>query len=251
MDKSHNKKGGDPIENLYLNNSYLREQGCTITHVSADRRWISLDQTIIYPGGGGQPADQAKLLINEEWYQVVEIRRGQEDGISYKLDRPIVGDDQAAFIQIDWVFRYQNMRYHTLLHIISGYLYRKYHALVTSSGIMSDHARLEVEFQEDNVPSEFDPELITQNIQQLIKDDFPVTTATIDRNTLNEEDLIRTYTNLIPKSITNVRLVKIGDFDEQACAGTHVASTGEVGNFKFIQLKNKGRLKKRIKVQVL
>lgn len=68
-----------------MNNSYLREQGSTITHVSADRRWISLDQTIIYPGGGGQPADQAKLLINEEWYQVVEIRRDQEDGISYKL----------------------------------------------------------------------------------------------------------------------------------------------------------------------
>ncbi|HJF47355.1 MAG TPA: hypothetical protein K8V48_05160 [Limosilactobacillus oris] len=157
-----------------------------------------------------------------------------------------MGGGQAAFIQFDWAFRYQNMRYHTLLHIISGYLYR-----ITSSGIMSDHARLEVEFQEDNVPSEFDPELITQNIRQLIKDDFPVTTETVDRNTLNEEDLIRTYTNLIPKSITNVRLVKIGDFDEQACAGTHVALTGEVGDFKFIQLKNKGRLKKRIKVQVL
>ena len=104
-----------------------------------------------------------------------------------------MGGGQAAFIQFDWAFRYQNMRYHTLLHIISGYLYR-----ITSSGIMSDHARLEVEFQEDNVPSEFDPELITQNIRQLIKDDFPVTTETVDRNTLNEEDLIRTYTNLIP-----------------------------------------------------
>lgn len=161
----------------------------------------------------------------------------------------VIGVATASYLNfVNWLIE---LVWHSYLHIISGYLYRKYHALVTSSGIMSDHARLEVEFQEDNVPSEFDPELITQNIQQLIKDDFPVTTATIDRNTLNEEDLIRTYTNLIPKSITNVRLVKIGDFDEQACAGTHVASTGEVGNFKFIQLKNKGRLKKRIKVQVL
>nr|WP_306309885.1 hypothetical protein [Limosilactobacillus kribbianus] len=49
----------------------MRELGCQITATTADRQAITVDQTIIYPGGGGQPHDQARLLINEDWYRVV------------------------------------------------------------------------------------------------------------------------------------------------------------------------------------
>ncbi|MGE7904744.1 hypothetical protein ACQKNS_10160 [Peribacillus sp. NPDC094092] len=38
------------------------------------------------------------------------------------------------------------MQYHTLLHVIAGYVYQHYNALATSSQIEKDHARLELSF---------------------------------------------------------------------------------------------------------
>ncbi|WP_056975065.1 hypothetical protein [Holzapfeliella floricola] len=140
------------------------------------------------------------------------------------------------------------MRYHTLLHLVSGYLYNHYGALAKSSAIEENHARLEIQFPEDRVPDNLDKESFKETIDNLIKQDLVISSEEVDRGELSHEDLIRTYTNLIPESVRHVRLVKIEGLDEQACGGTHVSKSNEIGDFDLTQLKNKGRLKKRIKL---
>ena len=63
-------------------------------------------------------------------------------------------------------------------------------------------------------------------------------------------DLIRTKINLLPKGIREVRTVEIVGLDLQADGGTHVANTSEVGLIKVVDYKSKGRINKRIVVEI-
>jgi misacylated tRNA(Ala) deacylase len=47
-----------------------------------------------------------------------------------------------------------------------------------------------------------------------------------------------------------VRVVEIGGFDAQACGGTHVDRTGEVGELSIYRTENKGKLNKRLYVRL-
>jgi misacylated tRNA(Ala) deacylase len=63
-------------------------------------------------------------------------------------------------------------------------------------------------------------------------------------------DLIRTKINLLPEAITEVRTVEIVGLDLQADGGTHVANTSEVGRLRVADYKSKGKINKRIYLEV-
>jgi misacylated tRNA(Ala) deacylase len=63
-------------------------------------------------------------------------------------------------------------------------------------------------------------------------------------------DLIRTKINLLPKGIEQVRVVEIVGLDLQADGGTHVNNTAEVGDINIPYYKSKGRINKRIYVEL-
>ena len=64
-------------------------------------------------------------------------------------------------------------------------------------------------------------------------------------------DLIRTKINLLPEGIAQVRVVDIVGLDLQADGGTHVANTREVGRIKIVDYKSKGKINKRLEIQVV
>jgi misacylated tRNA(Ala) deacylase len=63
-------------------------------------------------------------------------------------------------------------------------------------------------------------------------------------------DLIRTKVNLLPKGIAVIRVVEIAGLDLQADGGTHVANTGEVGGMRVAGYESKGRINKRIRIEL-
>lgn len=63
-------------------------------------------------------------------------------------------------------------------------------------------------------------------------------------------DLIRTKINLLPPGITEVRIVELVGLDLQADGGTHVKSTSEVGRMRVVDYKSKGKINKRIYVEL-
>jgi misacylated tRNA(Ala) deacylase len=63
-------------------------------------------------------------------------------------------------------------------------------------------------------------------------------------------DLIRTKINLLPAGIQEVRTVELVGLDLQADGGTHVANTHEVGRLRVTNYKSKGRINKRIYVEL-
>jgi misacylated tRNA(Ala) deacylase len=63
-------------------------------------------------------------------------------------------------------------------------------------------------------------------------------------------DLIRTKINLLPPGIPEVRTIEIVGLDLQADGGTHVANTREVGRMRIVDYKSKGKINKRIYVEL-
>jgi misacylated tRNA(Ala) deacylase len=63
-------------------------------------------------------------------------------------------------------------------------------------------------------------------------------------------DLIRTKINLLPPGITEVRTIEIVGLDLQADGGTHVANTSEVGRIRVTGYESKGRINKRIRIEL-
>ena len=64
-------------------------------------------------------------------------------------------------------------------------------------------------------------------------------------------DLIRTKVNLLPESLKIIRTINIEGLDLQADGGTHVSSTSEVGYISITGHESKGKINKRLRIQVL
>jgi misacylated tRNA(Ala) deacylase len=64
-------------------------------------------------------------------------------------------------------------------------------------------------------------------------------------------DLIRTKINLLPEGIQEIRTIEIVGLDLQADGGTHVANTREVGTIRVTGYESKGRINKRIRMELV
>ncbi|PAW28857.1 hypothetical protein BKC07_11525 [Peribacillus simplex] len=233
---------------LYLDNSYLKE--CSANIVSIQDRFVVFDQTIFYPGGGGQPCDRGIIKQGDETYNLLTVKKIDGE-IIHELERPIQDINQTVEMQIDWSWRFQNMQYHTLLHVISGYFYQHYNALATSSQIEKEHARLELSFSPE-IMEEIPFDQLEQSIKKILAQPHNVYTKTISRAEAEQkEGVIKTVINLLPASLNEIRIVQINDIDEQACGGTHVGNTNEIKDFSIMKIQQKGPTKKRIKIQLL
>ncbi|MDX1613594.1 MAG: alanyl-tRNA editing protein [Candidatus Promineifilaceae bacterium] len=230
---------------LYLEDAYLRMFDAQV--VAVVDQGVVLDRTAFYPGGGGQPADRGRLTSQEGNWSVNTVRRikGQ---IVHLLDDapPEVGANLTG--RLDWARRYKLMRTHTAMHILCGVVWRDYGASVTGGNMEPLKGRMDFEFE--TMRQELVAE-IEKAINQEVTAARDVRVETLPREEAFEiPDLIRTKINLLPESIQQVRTVEIVGLDLQADGGTHVANTSEVGPLRVVDYKSKGRINKRIYVEL-
>ena len=234
---------------LYQTDSYLRSFDAFVTAVDEVNQAIALDQTAFYPGGGGQPADSGTLSIENNVYQVKRAKKVSEDVfhfIASEDNLPTIG--AAAHGQIDWENRYQLMRTHTAMHILCGVIFRDYGASVTGGDMQPLKGRMDFEFE--TMRKELVEE-IEQAVNLEVANDRPVRVEILPRGeAFLIPDLIRTKINLLPEGIKEVRVVEIEGLDLQADGGTHVNNTSEVGQIRIVNYKSKGKINKRIYVEI-
>ena len=225
--------------------SYLKEFDSTVTDTTA--KGVVLDRTAFYPGGGGQPADSGLLSVGDDVYQVKKLSRS--DG---KLVHEIDGDMPPIGTQVhgvlDWGRRHQLMRTHTALHILCGVVWRDYGAKVTGGNMQPGSARMD--FEMENMSSDF-----AKKVEELINREVEASRDIVIGNYPRDEafkipDLIRTKINLLPAGIKEVRTIDITGLDMQADGGTHVANTTEVGRIRVVGHESKGRINKRLRIEI-
>jgi len=103
---------------LYQTDSYLKEFTARILERDDENQAILLDRTAFYPGGGGQPYDQGRLIVGGQLWAVQRVRKDQQ-GVWHYLsgERTLPEKGMVVEGQIDWQRRYALMRTHTAMHI--------------------------------------------------------------------------------------------------------------------------------------
>ncbi len=233
-------------ELLYMTDSYLREFDATVT--KSKGRGVVLDQTAFYPGGGGQPEDTGTLTVEGRTWRVQQVNKKGPD-VWHHLDGEAPPAGTKVVGRLDWDRRYKLMRTHTALHILCGVVWRDYEAQVTGGNMKPGAGRMDFEFES------MSKELV-EEIEGKVNEEVKAA-RDVEINVLPREeafkipDLIRTKVNLLPESIQSVRTVNIQGLDLQADGGTHVANTREVGQVRVVDYESKGRINKRIYIELV
>ena len=243
-----------PGEQLCYTDAYARSTETTVRHVEAgDATLVVLDRTVFYPGGGGQPSDRG-LLLRAADGRTWTVKRARKAGgeIVHELEPdggepPAVGD--ALQVDLDWARRLSLMRTHTALHALCGVVWRDYGALVTGGNMEPGSGRMDFEFETmsgDLVGA------IEATVNEELARERDVRVNVLPRDEAFEiPDLIRTKINLLPEGIEEIRTIEIVGLDLQADGGTHVANTREVGGMRVTGYESKGRINKRIRIELV
>lgn len=226
------------VEELFRQDAYLKEADAVVTAV--EDRGVRLDRSIFYPTGGGQPGDTGVLRWDGGEAKVVDALKAEGGDVLLVLApdaaRPAVGASvQSA---LDWERRHVHMRMHTALHVMSAVIKGN----VTGGQVGVDKSRLDFNL-DGEVPAK---EWVTEEINKLIALDRPVTPQWVtDEELTARPELVKTMSVRPPMGAGRVRLLSIEGIDLQACGGTHVARTGEIGRVECIKIENKGKMNRR------
>lgn len=226
------------VEELFRQDAYLKEADAIVTAV--EERGVRLDRSIFYPTGGGQPGDTGLLRWEGGEAKVVDTVKAEGGDVLHVLapdaPRPEVGAKIHA--TLDWERRHLHMRMHTALHVMSAVIKGN----VTGGQVGVDKSRLDFNLEGD-VPTK---EWVTEEINKLIALDRPVTQQWVtDEELMSRPELVKTMSVRPPMGAGRVRLLSIEGVDLQACGGTHVGRSGEIGRVECIKIENKGKMNRR------
>ena len=237
-------------ENLCYTDAYAREVEATVVETDQDAHAVLLERTVFYPGGGGQPADTGTLIgdAGGSWRVIGAKKRG--DDVWHQLEPeaqlPSIGTRLTA--TLDWDRRHELMRTHSALHVLCGVVWRDHGASVTGGNMEPLSGRMDFEFE--TMAGELVGEIETR-VNEEIAAGREIRVAILPREeAFAIPDLIRTKINLLPEGISEVRTIEIVGLDLQADGGTHVANTSEIGRVKVTGYESKGRINKRIRIEV-
>jgi len=237
-------------ELLYQTDSTLRTFRAQVEQVNSEDRAICLDRSAFYPGGGGQPHDLGSLTADDGTaWSVVKVKKNGDDVWHFLgADSALPAIGQMLTGELDWARRYALMRTHTAMHILCGVVFRDYGAQVTGGEMDVCKGRMDFEFE--TLSKEL-VGVIEESVNREVVAAHSVNVQILPREAAFQiPDLIRTKINLLPPGIQFVRIVELDGLDLQADGGTHVQNTQEVGRMRIVEYKSKGKINKRIYVEL-
>ena len=224
------------MELLYYKDSRLADFEARVLQQRAEgKRWaVILDRTAFYPEGGGQPSDWGEL----NGVPVLDVQKKGEE-ICHYLDRPLTESAAEGTVvrgKIDWARRFEYMQQHTGQHIISASLIEAAGYRTVSAYLGEHYTAVEIDTETIH---EREIEAAEALANQRVTRNLPVKIRWISPEEAEHYSLRKP-----PPDVERLRIVQVEGVDAAACAGIHVASTGEVGLIKYDGLeKIRGRLR--------
>ncbi len=226
---------------LYMDDSYLKSWNAKVVSIKDDK-YIILDQTAFYPKGGGQPSDEGFIIKNNEKFRVVYTGKFSGE-ISHEVDNPGLNVGDLVSCEIDWKRRYAFMRYHTACHLISNVLFKRTDAKITGNQIDLDKSRMDFSM------TDYSPEKLYAFVDEansIIEKNLSITIDYMSREDVLQKPALARLAIGLPQNITEFRIIKIGDIDEQVDGGTHVKNLQEIGKIEISKTVNKGKNNRRM-----
>ena len=191
-----------------------------------------LDKTSFYPRGGGQEPDHGKIGDCE----IVDVtKHGNVVVHEVKGELPKEGDTVSCMIDVKR--RDGITKNHTSTHIINTSARSVLGSWVWQHSAFKeeDHARLDITHH--SALTDSDVEKIEQTANSIVQKSIPVKIENFDRGTAEQKYGFRIYQGgVVP--VKSIRIVSIGDLDIEACGGTHVKKTSDIGEIKITRTKS-------------
>lgn len=224
-------------QKLYYNDSYLTSCKAIVQDQknTQDGLWLAFDQTVFYPGGGGQLAD--KGMINHQPVLDVKV---EDDRIWHQVQPANEEDWSGVQMQIDWSWRYYNMQQHSGQHLLSHLLWERQLKTV-SVHLGESYTLIEVE---GATPQIDQLQQIEARVNEKIRQAVPIRAYWVERDAVQNLPLRKPAGEW-----TKLRVVEIEGQDYSACGGTHVNNTSEIGLIKYISMeKIRGHFRLKYKI---
>lgn len=233
---------------LFRDDAYLAETKAVVAAVN-ERGGILLDRTIFYATSGGQPGDTGILTRGDNSkISIAATITGETKNEIIHVPAPghtlpEVGEEVA--LAIDWQRRHLLMRMHTACHLLSVVCPYP----ITGAAVSEDDSRVDFDLPDAGITKED----MTERLMELVRADHPVFTRLITEAELAANpSLVKSKNVRPPVGTGQIRLVCIGEnavIDSQPCGGTHVRSTGEVGEIHIGKIEKKGRENRRFRIR--
>ncbi len=223
-------------ERLYYADSFLKAFSATVTDVRELSRdgdesvWqLALNRTAFYPTSGGQPCDTGMLHATSRSGARLEVPvesvEEDEHGEVWHYVRKPLAAGTAVDAAIDWERRFDHMQQHTGQHLLSAVFLRELHAPTVSFHLGDAVSTI------DLASGAVGPNAL-ENVErianQIIGEDRPIAMRLVARAEA-ETMLAAGDLRKLPERAGEIRIVEIADCDRNACGGTHVRSTGQIG----------------------
>jgi len=226
-------------ELLFREDPYLKS--CEATIVAVHGEAVELDRTVFYPLGGGQAGDTGKIGA----WRVLDTRKGPlADQVLHVLEPGASAPAGSKVeLQLDWERRHRLMRLHTALHLLGAVV----KAPVTGGRIAEDKAHLDFDIEMERLVKD----AIEAQLNELVRAGVATRPMWITDTELDARpELVKTMSVAPPRGEGRVRLMEIPGIDLQACGGTHVANTAEIGMLKVVRIRSEGKRNKRVTVEL-
>ncbi|CAG9794055.1 unnamed protein product [Diatraea saccharalis] len=184
---------------------------------------IILENTILFPAGGGQPHDIGWL--NEK--EVVQVLRKGDEAIHFTKEPLEVGTKVSQ--KINWERRFDHMQQHSGQHLLSAILEKEHNLPTTSWWLGAEECY--VELNNTKVTNEV-IQATEDKCNTLIREAIPVNVKFCK---INDPNLDEAHTRGLPKDcIDTIRVICIGNIDENMCCGTHVSNLSQLQVIKLL-----------------
>lgn len=217
------------MEKLYYKDQYIKEFTAEIVDIIEmdDKYHIELDKTAFFPGGGGQVCDLGKI----DNHRVIDVYENNSK-VFHVLDKKPIKIHKVK-CSIDWERREDNMHQHFAQHVISGSFYTLFKANTVAVHFGREISTVDID-------GYLTPEQIRQAeayINEIIRENIEVETLLPSKKELKKIWIRRD----LPDTSDEIRILKIGELDSNACCGVHPKSTIDLRMIKLKKWeKNKG-----------
>ncbi|HII08786.1 MAG TPA: alanine--tRNA ligase [Methanosphaera sp.] len=204
-----------------------------------DSNKIILDQTIYYPEGGGQPSDEGTItradgrVINITYAEKVDgvvLHHVAKEDVD-KLDA-IEGEEITG--AIDALRRDLLTSNHSATHLIIASARKVLGKHIWQAGSQNGIEKTRIDLSHYKRITVDDLKEIEKLANEYVKQNLPVNIQWYDRTDAEVKYGFKLYQGgIVPGK--DIRVVEIPGVDVEACAGTHVQTTGDVGIIKVLR----------------
>ena len=235
-------------QRLYHSDSFLRTFTGTVTDLrkstsgKGELAWqLAMNRTAFYPASGGQPFDtgQFSALSRDGAVLIVPVEQVEEDedGTVWHFVREPLEAGTHVDGQVDWVRRFDHMQQHSGQHLLSAIFWQELQAPTISFHLGEGTSTIDLAggpFAHQSL------ERVERIANEIIGEDRPVTCSYVSRVEA-EAMLAAGLLRKLPDRQGTIRLIDIADCDKNACGGTHVRSTGQIGGLLVRTVENVSR----------